>query len=214
LLVDGETTPVETQYKQNTEAEILFYYQNVKPRNTRSRQLQIDTSTSKYQLLNYESYFKIDDRFKRPYSENTGNSAMFVMGNVLGWWTRGKGYGFNRVTGVEVDIFGASPRTGPDGKVGSAFAKNGNVTFTSSNPIDGKVVHAVSNEETIPLGWELAGVIDGWNVLYRDDLTGTGFDLSAVYGLFDVRVLDTDKTTYLTIIPEYINKLETFLPRY
>ncbi|MCP5006610.1 MAG: hypothetical protein GY941_22110 [Planctomycetes bacterium] len=211
LLVDGEKTPVETQFKQDIASEIVFYYQNVRPKESRTRQLKIDTNTSKYQLMNIESYFRVADRFKlKSRIEVQGSSADFVMGSLAGWWTRGKGYELDRVSSVTTTQFGTSPRTGVDGNADTAIAKNGNIEYPTD--CSGKVVSMWSSHELA--GWTSVGVSNGWELLYRTDLTTLIVD--ATFGVFDIRVFNDQisEQDFLSAAPEYLANLERYLPRY
>lgn len=215
LIANNREDPVETQFNQDVDSEILFYYQNDKTKNSRTKQLKVTTSTSDYQLMNYESYYKVNDRFKRAAS-GSPDSAMVFFGNVVDWWTRGKGYNYNRASGAtSADAF--TSIAGPDGKSGSAVNTDEVFTnFSTTADIQNKIITVMSTSDLTVSGYTALGTKDTWTLYYKLEASSTqSIGFGQDIDLFDLRVLNTNDTASLTTAAvEYLDKLDFYLPAY
>jgi hypothetical protein len=206
LITDRGAEPVETQYNVNTRNEIMFYYQNRQTESTRQRQLKINTTESNFQLLNYESYFKRNDRLKRA----TVNESMALFGCPTEWYTRGKGYNFNRTYGTTNTNVIDGSLEGADGVSDSAVTVTsfdaGNDAQRASMVLWSQSVPTINHAVTLV---EYGSTVNGWQLYYYNGavdanvtITGTMFDLR----LFNVTVTEE-------VLFEYHDKFKQYLPR-
>ncbi len=206
LITDSRIEAVETRRSVDTRKEVMFYYQNRQTESTRQRQLKIETSESNFQLLNYESYFKVNDRLKR----GTVNTSMEFFASPVEWFTRGKGYNFNRITGTgnseTIDGF----LEGADGLSDSAVSVTsynvGNSSARASIVLWSKSIPVVDQGFTFV---EYGATVNDWQLYYYNgsineslEITGTMFDLR----LFDSVVSEAS-------LLEYHDKFKQCLPR-
>ncbi len=206
LITDSGQEPVETQYKVNADKEIMFYYQNKQTKSTRQRQLKFNTSESNFQLMNYESYFKSNDKYKRA----TINESMAVFGAPLEWYTRGKGYNFNRSDGTTNTSTVIAQIQGPDGLLDSAatipYFELGNTSSRSS-----MALWSISEPATTPVIPFVAygDPIDGWQLYYYNGTIPAGLTTGGSF--FDIRMFNT--TLSEDVMLEYRDKFKKYLPR-
>lgn len=211
LAITDKEEPVDMAESLNTNNEITFTYQNDKPQNNRTRQLRINTTTSMFQLMNIESYFMVDDRFKRPFSATSGEqNVMAKFGAMNLWLTRGKGYNFDRVT-KRIFTNGGVPSFGPDGLAGSAieFFSEVTIPFVPVAQISGKPVAWIEGGISAP--WETVMTVGGWSLVTRP-FSATWNSITLPAGVwFDIRFLKSDISS--DEIKTYGNKFESYLPR-
>lgn len=213
LIIDSREEPVETQFNQDINKEIVFYYQNDAGSSTRTRQLKIDTSTSEYQLLNYEAYFKSNDRFKRPYGSLTDTqNVMATLGSMGFWVTRTKGYEFDMVSKTTYPITGETAANGPDGNTGSAVTFASNQTYILNSATTG-VLTAWSTYDLTLEGWYAVTTKDGYTLYKTVPFTWTNVFLPTG-SYFDVRLVLTGSAISDDDLLLYADKLEQFLPRF
>jgi len=206
LITDSREEPVETQYKVDTRKEVHFYYQNRQTEHTRQRQLKIETTESNFQLMNYESYFKVNDRMKRA----TINESMAVFGCPLEWYTRGKGYNFNRTYGTTNTNVIDAVLSGPDGlsdsaatvtsyDVGNSAPRASIALWCTSVPVFDQAITAI----------EYGAELDGWKLYYYNGAIDANLLITG--DVFDVRLFDVVLTE--EVIREYRDKFKKYLPR-
>jgi len=204
LIVDEGGIPVEVTANIDTEKEIEFYFSNQQTSPTTQRQLQMTTNRSDFRLDWIGSYFINEDKLKTPRT-NSRDEVMAYFSDVTSWYTRGKGYEFDRATGAISSIFSGIPATGMDGWSDSAFT----LDTVFSLPTD----HAL-----IAVYWiDDPQLTDGNPILEKDGWTliRSSLDEEIMSGatIFDHRVLAN--------IPEisayaetYSQNIEYYLPRY
>lgn len=204
LITDRDTEPVETQYNVNTRKEVMFYYQNRQTPHTRQRQLKLNTTESNFQLMNYESYFKTNDRQKR----GEVNQSMEFFGTPTEWFTRGRGYNFNRTDGSTNTNPITNVIEGPDGVSDSAVTAIG---FDIGND-SGRSAIAVWGKSAPSTGVPLViygTAVNGWALYYYNGAISSNLSISGT--LFDLRLFNgtlTEDTLF-----EYHDKFKQYLPR-
>ena len=207
MITDSGNSPVETQYKVDTRKEVMFYYQNRQEPHTRQRQLKINTSESNFQLLNYESYFKSNDRLKRAEI----NQSMEFFASPVEWFTRGEGYNFNRYNGdINTNVI-TSTITGVDGIAGSAVEVT-DFDLTNASERQSLVVWALNtppvfDPSIVPIAY--GDPIDNWQLYYYNGTIAINTLISG--SIFDLRVFEEPIQEQL--ITEYRDKFKYYLPR-
>ena len=208
LITDSGEDPVETQYKVDTRKEVMFYYQNRQSPHTRQRQLKLNTSESNYQLLNYESFFKTNDRLKRA----EVNQSMLVFGSPTEWYTRGEGYNFNRVDGTTNTNTIVDTPTGVDGIVGTGATVD-SFELLNSAPRQSIVVWGYVNTPPVFSNGltltEYGNPVDGWQLYYYNGVIDIDLNITGI--IFDLRLFDV--TIQEQILFEYHDKFKQYLPR-
>jgi hypothetical protein len=216
LITDVDELPVETQKKADYLREIVFYYQNKQTKSTQSRQLQIKTDTSEYQLINYESYFKINDRFRTPsFSVKSDPQAFFA--GAINWATKGLGYNYNRATATET-LTGYTPTTGPDGDATSAADLTSTLKLTPTLLSGGvafwyeegnkPAIKSPSDPDITTLDY---GTSNGWVLTYWNGSLPADSFIDSGYKVFDLRVFDG--TLLEDYLSHYFENYKLYLPR-
>jgi len=221
LITNVDNLPVEVQKKADFLREVTFFYQNKQTKSTQSRQLQITTNSSEYQLINYESYFKINDRFRTP-SFNVVSTPQEYYAGALHWFSKGKGYQYDRSTGLSSDLL-YTPIEGPDDSISAAEILAPSQLLLTATEIDGGCVSLWYKDEfgaNVPtIEDPLEGSIpfidyetkNGWILAYFNGTIPEGAFIDNGFKVFDVRVIDA--VTNTDNLDDYFTKLDLYLPR-
>lgn len=205
LYTDIETIPVETQNKVDTNKEVEFYFSNKKTEETTQRQLGIKTTDSKYRILWLGSYFRNLDQYRKARTA-TGETSMSYYSDCRLWYTRGRGYDFNRALG-KIAVAGTySLIAGPDEWSDSAIKVINSYTIPDLGS-DEWLSYWTTESVATPLA-----TIGNWSLTNE-----LGADTDKVFGdgveLFDIRII-TLNPNIQEYANEYSDKLDNFLPRY
>ncbi len=209
LIVDTRQEPVETQYEQDTSKEVVFTYSNNPRPVNRTRQLQIETSTSDFQLLNYESYFIVQDKNRRAL-DDVSSTPYAVFADVGAWWT-GDNMLLNMCNGVEDVRVGVENTGDPLGGNSAIRSTIGNITFAGDMGNYIVSVIADSDPSSIYAYTKAIDIDDDWSVWYRS-ITGDSAVMAENIALYDVRFLEATLPNYLASVEEYARKLKDFTP--
>ena len=107
LLVEGNEDPVETEQKVSYNNEVSFYYQSCNHPLSRTRALKITTDTSRYQMMNYEGFFKrIDEYTALAIEPSYSMDAQAVFTNLCNWITIKGNYAKDLATKADSGLIG------------------------------------------------------------------------------------------------------------
>jgi len=224
LIADRRKGPVEIRYDEDPSSEVRFFYSNTQTETTKSRQLEVSTNTSKYQLLFFEAYFKSIDKqntFKAPsYTLN----AMEAFAGVRTWFFTGGDLGYDRVSKVSNKRLKRAIKTSSvspvDGYNSWEFVKD--FDFKSYGDPGtafifwGKDIEPSGISYDANYGIKTYDTLGDFTMYYKINTSGYGALIPMAEGgtLFDYRVInfsgsDEDLRRYLF---EYRNKLSDYLP--
>jgi hypothetical protein len=211
LITDSKEEPVETSKSVDTSREVTFYYQNQQTEHTQTRQLRIDTSESMYQLINYESFFKINNRFRTP-SYGVVSDPQEYFGGAISWVTRGKGYKFNRVTlGSTFTTY--DPIEGPDGEGDSAadliiaLGMLNDVVPSGCLSFWYKDTKPYLSPSFTPVDF---GANGDWTLAYYNGALPANITFSSGDKVFDIRIMDSTATQ--DNLQTYFDQFDYYLP--
>lgn len=217
LITDEGETEVEIVREADINREIVFFYQNNRTQTDKTNQIKLETTTSKFQLLGYQSHFKRVENFDLPKADYTAgdgsiSDVMEQLASPTFWVTR-SGYGTN--IGSDSTFSGLTnftTTTGPDGLGYSAALLSADNTIS----LNGKT-------GTIVMWYETAAPVMSDNVTFLGSsgswtctfYTGT-FSSDVVFQdtgkVFDVRYID-GATLTSDDLQLYFDKFVEFLPR-
>lgn len=210
LITSSGNTPVEVVKDIDTEKELTFMFSNRRVVDTITRQIKIGTNESKYQLMGYNSTFKVNDKNKTASKGGTTDYSLFLS-EPSNWYTRGD-YSLDLCTGVETAITG-SEITGADGRELSAYSLTSIMTLDNLAKGDGCLMFWYKGDAPIITDVVYTNSeydsIDDWKLAYANGSIPINLVIPSSSEVFDIRVysnnIDTD------YIDEYVINYEYYL---
>jgi len=210
LITKSGTTPVETIKDASVDKEIVFMTSNRRIEDTNTRQLKIATNESKFQLMGYNSTFKVNDKSLIASKGGTKVYSVFLS-SVVNWYSRGN-YNLDRCTGLNIVTTG-SEITGPDDRALSAYSLTSDMTLGNIAQSNGCLMFWYKG--TAPVITDVVYTnpeyaIDGdWKLAYANGSIPVNLVIPSLSEVFDIRVYASNiETSY---IDEYKNNVEFYL---
>ncbi len=211
LITENKQEPVEIRKNVNIGREIEFYYSNHQQENTQGRQLRIQTNTSEFQLTNYESYFKVNDRYRTP-SYNIADTSQEYFAGATVWYTKGLGYGIDRSGDITPTGSYASAE-GLDGESDSAMTITGSYSLGNNVIVGGALVLWYKDTAPeFPVTLVDYATKNGWTLAYYNGDISANLTTLTATSLYDIRLFDSVATE--GCLEEYFDGYINYLPEY
>jgi len=210
LITKSGTTPIETIKDASIDKEIVFITSNRRIEDTSTRQLEIATNESKFQLMGYNSTFKVNDKTKTASKGGTKDYSIFLA-STTSWYSRGD-YSLDRCTGNYTTLTG-SEITGVDSRANSAISLTGDLTLDNIAQADGCLMFwykgtAPVITDVIYTNSEYA-ISGDWKLAYANGSIPANMVMPSLSEVFDIRIYASNiETDYLD---EYKVNYEFFL---
>jgi len=130
----------------DTDADIVFTYQNRNTDSTSRRRIGITSNRADYRFTGFESSF-ISESKDRLAHTNFANEEKFIS-SPLFWFSRQYNHTIDRITGLNLG-FNVLTDIGPDGKLGSGTIFTEDYSL-NNDPFSGSMLYWMKSGNTIP----------------------------------------------------------------
>jgi len=210
LITKSGNEPVETLKDVDTEKEISFKFSSKRVSDTITRQVKVSTNESKFQLMGYNSTFKVNDKLKTASAGASTDQSIYLSAPVC-WHTRGN-YSLNLSTGILI-VSNGSLTTGPDGRDFSAYTLSSNMVLANTAQADGCLMFWYTGTAPVIAGVsytdEEYATSGGWKLAYANGSIPANLSIPSLSEVFDVRIFSSNITT--DYLDEYEVNYENYL---
>lgn len=194
----GEDGDILEKVKVVTGSEIIFKEQSVYANGEHeSLQIKFETDKSGYQLTNFESIYKSND--KSNIAEiGTGTDTAAQISDVDSWITRTGTYAVDLANGNQTGI-SASFVSGPDGWVGSAANLTADLTVANSGVTGTLLFWYTGTKPDIGISLIDTIIINGYTLAYYVGAIPSSVTIPNGTTFFDFRIINgtlTEETIY------------------
>jgi hypothetical protein len=210
LITSSGNEPVEVLKDVDTEKEISFKFSSKRVTDTITRQIKVNTNESKYQLMGYNSTFKVNDKLKTASAGGTTDQSLYLSAPAC-WHTRGN-YSLNLSTGVLI-VSNGTLSTGPDSRDNSAYVLTADMILANIAQSDGCLMFWYTGMAPVITGVSYTdseyAISGSWKLAYANGSIPANVTIPSLSEVFDIRIFSSNITT--DFLDEYEINYENYL---